>query len=637
MSFRHWLSNEVISARRTTKKIIASFFDQVSVSISGVLLYFILDNQGSGSDSRSGMGVLLLFLIWQIISATTFHIFGIYKTILRYSKYNEILTIIKSVILQMVLMGVIYIGLIRYGSVINYVYKIDPLLYLVCNQALLILMILWRVGCKNFIGIKDHQVEPKVILIYGAGRFGSLLHTLLAQERGYRVAGFLDDDSNLQGMKLDGKKIYSTSKLIEVIESNNQYQLLEIWIAIQNIEKNKISDLVALLKPYKVNIRRVPEFNYIKDQKLKLSQFREIEVEDLLGRSSVPPMHNLMKSDVQNKVILVTGAGGSIGSELCRQIICYKPKFLILLDISEYSLFSIERELSQRFCLETTVIPVIGSVGNIELLNTIFSEWRPSTVYHAAAYKHVDLVQKNILEGIRNNVFGTQTCLEVSIAFGVSDFVLISTDKAVSPKNIMGLTKRICEMMVIRASKNGDSNFSRSHNISTTVVRFGNVLGSSGSVVPIFKGQIENGGPVTVTDPNVTRYFMTIPEAAQLVIQANALSGSEGGLYMLDMGNPVRILDLAKKMIELYDKNSTIEICFTGLKTGEKMEEALLLDGNSVINTLHPKIKRIEDDITSYNFFDNRIIELKECVLGGNVNGAIKIMKSLAPESEIIL
>ncbi len=423
-------------------------------------------------------------------------------------------------------------------------------------------------------------------LIYGAGSSGLQLAEALNFESNIYLVGFIDDDKVLQNRRIDNMPVFGTDNLEELIESEN---IQEIYLAIPSSTRQRRREIVSMLGNHSLRIRTIPGIGDLASGRVTITDMQELDIDDLLGRSPTAPDPGLLDAKIFNCVILVTGAGGSIGSELCRQIVTRRPRHLLLLEMNEYALYAIHQELTALAPEGALITPLLGSVVDATRMRSICENWTPHTIFHAAAYKHVPLVEHNIVEGIRNNVMGTLTLARAAEDAGTRDFVLISTDKAVRPTNIMGATKRLAEMTLqILASEGSATCFS--------MVRFGNVLGSSGSVVPLFRKQIANGGPVTITHADITRYFMTIPEAAQLVIQAAAMARG-GEVFVLDMGEPVRIKELAETMIRLSgltvrDEDTPegdIEIVEVGLRPGEKLYEELLI-GNTPSPTKHSRI-----------------------------------------------
>ena len=423
----------------------------------------------------------------------------------------------------------------------------------------------------------------KRVAIYGAGLAGQQIAAALFRSDDYLPVCFIDDKASLQGQSLSGLSIYSPKRVSNKL---GKFQIEEILLAMPSVGRARKKEIIESFELADVKIMELPGVTQLVDGQVKVSDIREVDIIDLLGRDPVPPKAELLEKNIQDKVVMVTGAGGSIGSELCRQIVKHQPKILVLFEMSEFALYSIDRELQNS---AVQIVPVLGSVTNQTKLERVIAAYQVQTVYHAAAYKHVPLVEANPFEGIYNTSIGTARSVDAAVNQGVETFVLISTDKAVRPTNVMGASKRMAELYCQGlASTNPKTQIS--------IVRFGNVLGSSGSVVPLFKKQIATGGPVTVTHPDVTRYFMTIPEAAQLVIQAGAM-GTGGDVFLLDMGEPVKIVDLAKQMIRLsgfkpMDEkgHGDIEIQFTGLRPGEKLYEELLIDHENVEHTNHQRI-----------------------------------------------
>ncbi|WP_460233643.1 polysaccharide biosynthesis protein [Aurantivibrio plasticivorans] len=431
------------------------------------------------------------------------------------------------------------------------------------------------------------------VIIYGAGHSGFQLASALTGTN-YKVVAFVDDNKRLHGKLFRGLTVFNPRKLERL---SKQYGISHILLALGNAPRSRRAAILNNLEPLGISIKTMPDMHDVLSGKAKIEDIKDVDVEDLLGRDPVKPIPDLLDACIKGKNVLVTGAGGSIGSELCRQILRLSPKKLVLFEANEYSLYKIEQEISElkkNIAMNTSTYSVIGSIQDRNLLEQVFNSFEIQTIYHAAAYKHVPLIEHNVVEGVKNNIFGTWHCAEAAISSNVESFVLISTDKAVRPTNVMGATKRVAELILQALSK-------RQSDTRFTMVRFGNVLGSSGSVVPLFRKQIKFGGPVTVTHQDITRYFMTIPEAAELVIQAGSM-GMGGDVFVLDMGEPVKILDLAKKMIHLSgltlrdekNRDGDISISVTGLRPGEKLYEELLI-GDNVSGTEHPRIMRAEE------------------------------------------
>jgi FlaA1/EpsC-like NDP-sugar epimerase len=467
------------------------------------------------------------------------------------------------------------------------------------------------------------QCEP--VLIYGAGNQGvALAHALAASEL-YRPCAFIDDDRKKQGTTIHGLRVISKDQIEDL---TNQYDISKILLALGKTSFGQRRTLIESLSSNNLEILTAPAVNDIVSGKARIEEVREVEIDDLLGRDCVSPNAELLSNNITDKVVLVTGAGGSIGSELCRQVLSQNPTKLILVELNEYSLYAIEQELqntAKSIGIDTEIVSILGSVQKQNRLETIFKAFNVQTIYHAAAYKHVPMVEHNVVEGVRNNVFGTWYCAEAAIAAGVERFVLISTDKAVRPTNVMGASKRVAELVLQALNE-------RQRDTLFCMVRFGNVLGSSGSVVPLFRRQINNGGPITVTHPDIIRYFMTIPEASQLVIQAGAM-GKGGDVFVLDMGEPVKITSLAKKMIKLSgltekttdNPNGDIEIQFTGLRPGEKLYEELLI-GDNVEGTDHPRIMTANEIFLSWPETHNFLNRLDKACHDFKVEDVISLL-----------
>ena len=471
--------------------------------------------------------------------------------------------------------------------------------------------------------------EP--VIVYGAGDAGIQLLRGLKSGGQFRVVAFLDDDAALQGSAIDGIPVYSIEELHRLIRGFGVRRLLLAMPSASHVQRRRT---LERLEPYPLHVQSIPSMEAVVSGRARLAQLEEIDIADLLGRDPVPPDEELLECSIHDRVVMVTGAGGSIGSELCRRIVRLRPAALVLYERNEFALYRIEREirtLAEKHGFQVPVHALLGSVANPRRVQTVLDEFRVQTLYHAAAYKHVPIVEANLIEGVRNNVFGTAILADAAIAAGVERFILISTDKAVRPTNVMGATKRLAEMVLQdRARRQANTIFS--------MVRFGNVLGSSGSVVPLFHQQIRDGGPVTVTHPEITRYFMSIPEAAELVIQAGAMAQG-GEVYVLDMGEPVRILDLARRMIRLHGRQVKeggvpehgIEITFTGLRPGEKLYEELLI-GDNVENTPHPKIMRARESCLDEQEVRSALAELQAAERRMDVDAAYRSLRGVVHE-----
>lgn len=438
------------------------------------------------------------------------------------------------------------------------------------------------------------------VIIYGAGESGARVVQAMHGNSAFVPFGFVDDSPLLQGSQMNGLPIYPSADLEDLVSRN---RIARVLLAMPTASRRQRRKIIASLEPLPVHVQTVPDFNDLISGKAQVDDIREVDVEDLLSRSPVAPVDSLIQGTLLGKSVLVTGAGGSIGSELCRQILRAGPKTIVLFELSEVALYSIDQELralATKFEIDVDVVPLLGSVQDQHRVQEVMQRFGVETVYHAAAYKHVPMVEQNIIEGACNNILGTLSAAKAAIESGVGSFVLVSTDKAVSPTNVMGATKRFAEQ-VLQALQE------KTNKTCFSIVRFGNVLESSGSVVPLFREQIRHGGPVTVTHPLIIRYFMTIPEAAQLVIQAGSMAQG-GDVFVLDMGEPVKIVDLARRMIKLTGLSirddehldGDIEIEFTGLRPAEKLYEELLI-GENVSGTEHPRIMRAEEHFLPYD------------------------------------
>ena len=594
---------KLFEASRPAKRLISLSYDAFAITL-GVYLSICL--RLGTFDIVITSKELAALLITIVSSLFIFIRMGMYRAILRYMTQPAIVTIAICVFLSGATLAIS--GFMTYSKIprsVPFIY-IALMILLIGGPRLLVRHIILMLGA-----LPTREAIP--VIVYGAGRTGHQLLQAL-QDTGYRVAAFVDDNKFLHGTLLSNIKIYSPKSIPKLISSTGASKLL---LALGRTSHSARLDIIKKLEKYHINVQTIPEFSDILSGKARIENIRDVDIDDLLGRDSVQPMQHLMEASVLGKVVLVTGAGGSIGGELCRQIIELKPRKLILIDHNEFSLYSIERELAGKNIDQVDLLALLGSVQNSRLLDSVMSDHKVQTVYHAAAYKHVPLVESNCVEGMKNNVFGTQFCAEAATKAGVELFVLISTDKAVRPTNLMGASKRLAELILQSlAQKQSATRF--------VMVRFGNVLGSSGSVVPLFRKQIKEGGPVTVTHPDIIRYFMTIREAAQLVIQAGAM-GHGGDVFVLDMGEPVKIVDLAKRMINLsgltvrdeHDRDGDIAISYTGLRPGEKLFEELLI-GDNVAPTEHVRIFRAMEQFISWQEMELFLKRLADACASNN-------------------
>ena len=576
---------------------------------------------------------LLPMLASVVLALPLFITSGLYRAIFRYSGMPAMMAVVRA----MLLYGVVFAAIFTfYGvdGVPRTVGLIQPLLLLLFVGAS-------RAAVRIWLGGLYYQHLRKAalpqVLIYGAGSAGRQLASAMANSHEMRVIGFLDDDDRLHGHVLNGLPIHNPADLAEILA---EVPVTDVLLALPSVTRQRRNEILSSLSQYKIAVRTLPGLSDLASGKVSLSDVHDLDIDDLLGREPVMPNHILLAKNIVNKVVLVTGAGGSIGSELCRQILTVGPAKLLLIEQSEFALYAIHQELEEKQSGEKTVlVPLLASAQDDDRMHEIMSTWSPDTVYHAAAYKHVPLVEHNPAEGIKNNVLGTLRTAQAAASNGVTDFVLISTDKAVRPTNIMGASKRLAEMALqALAASNPKTKFS--------MVRFGNVLGSSGSVVPRFRQQIRDGGPITLTHAEITRYFMTIPEAAQLVIQAGAMSKG-GDVFVLDMGESVKIMDLARRMVELsgltvkdeLNPNGDIEIEITGLRPGEKLYEELLI-GDNPKPTSHPRIMKAHEDFIPWAELEDRLKSL-EIALGVNDVSVIRLMMAklvsgYTPSAEIV-
>ncbi|MGO8098257.1 polysaccharide biosynthesis protein [Rhizobium leguminosarum] len=536
-----------------------------------------------------------------------FIVMGMYRAIFRYANMAAFITVLKAIAIYGVAFMTIFTALSVPG-VPRTVGILQPFL-------LLIAIGLSRLSIRYWLGDAYQRILHKnmlaKVLIYGAGTAGRQLAGALINSAELNVVGYLDDDPRLKGGVMGGLPIYDPSDLPVLAESLGVHNVL---LALPSASRQRRNEILEHIRKARVNVRTLPDLTALAQGRIAVSDIRELEIEDLLGREAVAPRQELLDKSMHNKVVMVTGAGGSIGGELCRQILRTGPSSLILLDQNEFALYNIHAELQKLAELyrheNLQIVPILCSVRDQDRMEHVMQSWRPQTLYHAAAYKHVPLVEHNAVEGIKNNVMGTLVAARAANKCGVSNFVLISTDKAVRPTNVMGASKRLAEMVLQALAAESATDGMRTN---FSMVRFGNVLGSSGSVVPLFRQQIKEGGPVTLTHPDITRYFMTISEASQLVIQAGAMADG-GDVFLLDMGEPVRIADLARKMVELSglavrdedNPEGDIELSVTGLRPGEKLFEELLI-GDNPETTEHPRIMKAREDFLSWPELSRRL------------------------------
>ncbi len=584
--------------------------------------------------------------------------FGMYRAVMRYFGNDALIAICKAVSLSALLLALLVFWFGNHAPVVprsiifNYWW-----LSLVLIGGLRLFMRQYFLGdwfsASQHVPFTNRDDGLPKVAIYGAGAAGNQLVTALRMGRVMRPVAFIDDDTSINDRVISGLQVFNPKQIQQVIELTGAQEIL---LAIPSSTRARRREILDYLEGYPLHVRSVPGFMDLASGRVKVDDIQEVDIADLLGRDTVPAQEELLERCVTGRVVLVTGAGGSIGSELCRQITALKPKKVLLFEHSEFNLYSILSELEQRVRIESLpvrLIPVLGSVRNQSQLLDIMKSWRVETVYHAAAYKHVPMVEHNIAEGIYNNVIGTLNTAQAALQARVENFVLISTDKAVRPTNVMGSTKRLAEMTLQALSREnapqlfGDAEgVTHTNHTRFTMVRFGNVLGSSGSVIPLFHKQIKAGGPLTVTHPKITRYFMTIPEAAQLVIQAGSM-GQGGDVFVLDMGGPVKIVELAEKMIHLSglsirsdrNPNGDIAIEFTGLRPGEKLYEELLI-GDNVVATQHPMIMSAHEDYLAWDALKQKLQALLGLLVADDYAQVRQVLRETvigySPEGEIV-
>lgn len=597
-----------LSLPRNVKRAILITTDMV---LSLICLFLALSLRYGYLGNHIGLSALFFYAIIPIVGL---YVIGFYRGVAR-GFFDAVMASVS----QLFFLLIIFYELIISFTIFPDMPRSAPIIFLflffiwLWNSRLTIREFLTRLQGKSQQRGKDTEGYDNIV-IYGAGEAGRDLLEGLRNSHKYNVVAYIDDDPQLTGAYLLDKKIYHADELVSLVES---LDIAQVFLAIPSISRAKKRHIIDKLSGIAIKIKELPSLEEIADEKVTVSSMRKVDILDVLDRQTVEPDTLLLQKNISDKCVLVTGAGGSIGSELCRQVIKNKPKYLVLYELSEFALYNIHQELTIKQAntpayQQIKIVAIIGNVTNESNLRRIFNLYNIQTVYHAAAYKHVPLVEHNPFEGVINNTKGTYHCARAAIEANVETFVLISTDKAVRPTNVMGASKRLAEL-VCQGLSQTDSR------TCISMVRFGNVLGSSGSVVPLFTKQIEQGKPITVTHPDVTRYFMTIPEAANLVIQAGAMA-SGGEVFVLDMGEPVKIVDLAHRMIhlsgcEVKDEkhpHGDIEIVFTGLRSGEKLYEELIIGEDNVEDTAHPLIMQAIEHSFPLNELEEILFELTE-------------------------
>jgi len=619
----------VLSLPRFAKRMVVLIIDMSLCVLTVWLAYYLR----LGEFVALSGNALLTTGLSMALALPVFIVMGLYRAIFRYSGWPALLAVAQAIGIYGLLYASVFTAM-GVSGVPRTIGIIQPILLLLFVGASRAFARVW-LG-DQYRSILKQGARAKV-LIYGAGSTGRQLVAAMANSHEMQVVGFLDDDDRLHGHVLNGQPIYNPVDLSQLVSTLG---ISDVLLAMPGLNRKSRNDILIRIRAARVAVRTLPSMTELAQGKVSVSDLRELDIDDLLGREAVAPNHILLVKNISGKVVLVTGAGGSIGSELCRQILAVKPAKLLLIEQSEFALYAIHQELEEKQSQKNSVlVPLLASVQDVDRMREIMATWQPDTVYHAAAYKHVPLVEHNPAEGVKNNVLGTLRTAQAAAENGVADFVLISTDKAVRPTNIMGASKRLAEL-VLQALAPTQSN------TRFSMVRFGNVLGSSGSVVPRFRQQIRDGGPVTLTHPDITRYFMTIPEAAQLVIQAGAMAKG-GDVFVLDMGQPVKIMDLACRIIELsglqvknaQNPDGDIDIEITGLRPGEKLYEELLI-GDNPRPTSHPRIMKAHEEHIGWVELEQKLRSL-EMVLNINDVAVIRLMmqqlvSGYTPDDEIV-
>ena len=634
MFFTRVVATPLLGLPRPAKRVVVIVLDLLLTLVSVWIAFYLRIDQTGLPHAQQ----LYVYLLAPLLAIPMFVRFGLYRAIFRYTGMAALATTAKAVALYAVLFFVALLYF-KWEDVPRTLGLIQPLLLLLLVGTSRSMARFWLAGWSS----KARHAVGR-LLIYGAGDAGVETASALAVARQFVLLGFIDDDKAKAGRSINGVDIMAPAEVAEAVE---RMGVTDILLAMPALDRARRNEIIASLREFPVHVRTLPGMANLASGRVTIQDFQELDVEDLLGRPPVPPDSTLLARNLAGKVVLVTGAGGSIGSELCRQILLEKPRRLVLVELSEFALYTIHGELEglcSKHDLPMEVIPLLGSVGNFGRLKEIFNLYRPATVYHAAAYKHVPLVESNPSEGVFNNVFGTLNTARAAMESGTAHFVLVSTDKAVRPTNVMGATKRMAELVLQALAASPavrfvapDGSFSAEVQNRTVfaMVRFGNVLGSSGSVVPLFRKQLRDGGPLTVTHPEVTRYFMTIPEAAQLVLQAGAMAHG-GDVFVLNMGSPLKIVDLARRMaqlsgLSLRDENNPdgdIEIRITGLRPGEKLYEELLI-GDNPEPTAHLRIMKAHEDFMAWPELAPILVEIRQAATLNNEAVMKSIMKRL--------
>ena len=649
------LARRVIAIPRYAKQLLVLSVDAFLCLFSVWASFYLRLGEFQAFSNVTSEPVLITSVASVALAVPIFVVAGLYRAIFRYSGMPAMMTMARAILIYGICFSAIFTFMGVQG-IPRTIGLIQPIVVFLLVGASRAAARIWLGGLYQ-LEIKKSSL-PKV-LIYGAGSAGRQLASGMSNSHEMRVVGFLDDDDRLQGHVLNGLDIYNPADLEEIA---SQKGITDVLLAMPSASRERRNQIIGLLSKIKISVRTLPGLSDLASGKVTLSDVRELDIHDLLGRGPVKPNGLLLNRSTHNKTVMVTGAGGSIGGELCRQVLKTQPRRLLLVEMSEFALYQIHQEIQSALVLREfskgeglEVVPLLASVCDGVRMHEIMETWKPHTIYHAAAYKHVPLVEHNPAEGVRNNVWGTKVCAEAAVQNGVQNFVLISTDKAVRPTNIMGATKRLAEMVLQALNETKYSADSRTNSVSNSasstrtclsMVRFGNVLGSSGSVVPLFRDQIKNGGPITLTHPDITRYLMTIPEAAQLVIQAGAM-GSGGDVFVLDMGEPVKIYDLAKRILELSglslrnesNPHGDIEIKVTGLRPGEKLYEELLI-GDNPKPTQHPHIMKAQEKFVPWEQLEGQLHSLNLALSVNDVplirSFLQKLVSGYQPRDEVV-
>ncbi len=625
----------ILKLNRRTKKLIIIFVDYCSIISSFYIASYLLFQ----NIRIVNIGYLIVIFLPPFIAIFFYYYSNLYQNILRFMQTGTFFTLFKGAFFYSIVLMTAPLLLMDDGA---FAFS----LIMVNFFTLMFLLTVTRLLARWYLVTRNKS--QKNIIIYGAGQAGVQISNAISVLDEYRIVAFIDDDPELKNARISDIRVFHSTEIMDVI---SEYDAKEILVAIPSISDHQRTELFTKLGALPISIRTLPNISEVVSGSVDVDDIRNIEIEDLLQRKVIKPKKDLLQKNIDQKSIFITGAGGSIGSEIARQIINLNPTDLILYDSNEYALYSIEKEIKslakKNHFGKVNIIPVLGILDNENSIIQLLKKYSVNTVYHAAAYKHVPLVESNQVQGVRNNIFGSLNVLKASMKSNVDNFVLVSTDKAVRPTSLMGATKRFTEIMIQGLSdktKIRERDFNlygtkiESSKTVFSIVRFGNVLNSSGSVVPLFKEQIRNGGPVTVTDPNVIRFFMSISEAVELVIQAGAMSKG-GDIFILDMGEPITILELAKKMIhfagyQLAEKNDVkdaIEIIYTGLRPGEKLYEELFIDPIQE-ETSHPKIFRTSQEFLKLDDINHYLEEMYTAITKNQSDDLYDILKRAIPE-----